>query len=277
MTPETWEFLKIAGPLLSSTIGAAAGAVGGPWFKEWIQNRQVGKTQQQTRWSPLLRAALDFKERLIELRAKYLQRPLPRAWSRKPDVPSEAGDFCELYTLAVDPEPIDDWYKQKGDPDTRRKDGDAVQRVHMRIHELNCASTTLYMTAKYLAFAQRVRKELEERTLLWPKSAAARRRLADLLDAVRTEFHGSSKDHPGAGVIKELQDSIGETMWNSNGTVMSEFEFRKELLKTPGWEQFLELLRFYVNFHLKTGEQAEVVKTIRALEELCLELRKVCT
>ncbi len=274
MSPEAVEVLKLLGSFLAGAAGAVAGAVGAPFIKEWWERKHLRTTEKQVRWRPFLGAAQDFKQGLIDLKAKYQQKPLAAPWDRRPALPTEARDFVELLTLNQDPAPIDKWYDDlKTDPDAVRNDAGAVQRVRVRLHELNCATNSLYKTAKYLGYAQRVRGELEQGRLICPQ--ATRNQLIGLILNVRAELNGTSKDHPGAGVIMELQDSIGESVWSPDDRVISELEFRKSLLQTPGWEQYLELLRFFVALHLKLD--SEVAKTITALDDLCPLLERMCT
>lgn len=63
-----------------------------------------------------------------------------------------------------------------------------------------------------------------------------------------------------------VQDSIAEMVWGPAGRVITNLEFRKRLLELPGWEQFINLCRFFVHFQYKV--EHEVAKTIPALREL---------
>jgi hypothetical protein len=42
----------------------------------------------------------------------------------------------------------------------------------------------------------------------------------------------------------EQQESIGEMMLTSDGSVITQSEFRQRLLELPGWEQYTALLTF---------------------------------
>ncbi len=138
-------------------------------------------------------------------------------------------------------------------------------KSELRIHELNGATISLYRTARYLGYAQRVRRELEHGQL--KLSRAKRKKVVSLLVEVRDELNGRS----GAGIIDDLQDLIGESVWDQEDSVISYYEFRERLLKSEGWEQYVELFRFYVHFHLKMN--TEVLKTREALGNLldCLK------
>ena len=94
-----------------------------------------------------------------------------------------------------------------------------------------------------------------------------------LLD-VRGELNGSSEKDPGAGIVDDLQDLIGESVWNPNdSSVITYYEFRERLLDATGWEQFTDLFRFFAHFHWKMDY--EVKKTIAALTPLCGALEKL--
>lgn len=146
-----------------------------------------------------------------------------------------------------------------------------MQGVRTRIHELNRATPSLYRTAKYLGYAQRVRRELVHGQL--KISRETREEMIKLLSNVRKELNGTSEQHPGAGVIDDLQDLIGESVWGQNDSVISYYEFRERLLSATGWEQFTELFRFFVEFHKKMD--TEVKKTSEALTLLQSALERV--
>jgi hypothetical protein len=115
------------------------------------------------------------------------------------------------------------------------------------------------------ADAQRVRRELGHGQLIIP--SGTRTEVIEPLSNVRKELNGTSEQHPGAGIIDDLQDLIGESVWGQDDCVISYYEFRERLLRTPGWEQFTDLFRFFVHFHLK--QDTEVKKTRDALQQLC--------
>lgn len=81
-----------------------------------------------------------------------------------------------------------------------------------------------------------------------------------LLSNVRGSLQGN------AGILVEQQDSIAEMVWGPAGRVITNLEFRKRLLELPGWEQFINLFRFFVHFRYKV--EHEIAKTIPALREL---------
>jgi hypothetical protein len=76
-----------------------------------------------------------------------------------------------------------------------------------------------------------------------------------------------------AGVFGEQQESIAEMVWGSADRVITNFEFRKRLLDSPGWEQFTNLFRFFVDFDRKLDY--EVKQTISALHELEQEVNQL--
>jgi len=186
-------------------------------------------------------------------------------------LPLEARDFHELYLLDKDAQPIDNFLELKVDPGARRKDPHAVQGVRTRIHELNRATISLHKTATYLGYAQRVRRELIHGQL--KISRETREERIELLSNVRNELSGTSEQHPGAGIIDDLQDLIGESVWGQDDSVISYYEFRERLLGATGWEQFTDLFRFFVDFHKKMD--TEVQKTRDALTPLCSALERV--
>jgi len=134
-------------------------------------------------------------------------------------MPSEARDFHELYLIEAEPELIQAFWVLRDSPGKQREDKQAVQRVRERIHELNTATISLYITAIYLAYAQRVSQELQ----LGQLHASPRRRqvLMDLLDDVRQQLGGSH------GIIEDLQDLIGSSLWKADDTTLTYYEFRE--------------------------------------------------
>ncbi|HSF30825.1 MAG TPA: hypothetical protein VLK82_10190 [Candidatus Tectomicrobia bacterium] len=276
MSSGTLELLKILG----SFIGALVGAIGALSFKEYLDQRRLQAKERQTRWLPLLRAAQDLKLRLDELTSIYKTEPPTYPWNNytwkdahgdEHPLPLEARDFHELYLLDKDTTPIDNFQELNMDPGARRKDEHAVQAVRARIHELNRATTSLYRTAKYLGYAQRVRRELAHGQL--EISRQMREQMIELLSNVRKELNGTSEQHPGAGLIDDLQDLIGESVWGQDDSVISYYEFRERLLGATGWEQFTDLFRFFVHFHKKID--TEVKQTNEALATLCSALQTV--
>jgi hypothetical protein len=274
MTPQTLDLLKLMG----SFAGGATGAVSGALLKQWFDQRDVRATQRQTRWLPLLEATRELKHRFEALTARYQ----PYRAKQPPELPSLAYDFWELYTLDKERKS----FGSLEDPgleavlDASRENASAVQRVRRRMsHQLNYAASSLYMTAKYLGYAERMLRELKEHRLLLPRNwsigprKAMQCEMIRLLSEVREQLQGVSKEHPGAGVIFEQQESIAESVWGLDNRVITSFEFRQRLLLATGWEQFTGLFRFFVHFHEKMD--TEVARTIQALEALCRALERV--
>jgi len=264
------DLMKEFGSFLSGAGLSAAGFI----FKDWWWPKWKSKAdQKQTRWYPLLEAAQDLKQRLEELTNKYKQCPPNDPWGKDQKLPSEARDFCELYTLHDDPDPIKNLDDSSLKPGLLRKNNDDQERVRTRMgHPLNFAANSLYRTAKYLGYAVRVRKELATNKLVLPERT--RRVMKEKLEKVRDELHGTSKQHPGAGIILEQQDLIGESVWSSNDYIISDWDFRERLLNEHGWQQYTGLFRFYVNFHMKIYN--EVADTIKALAALCEAIESLC-
>jgi hypothetical protein len=262
--------------ILASLVGAGMGAVGGVSIKEYLDRRRSREKEYQTRWLPLHSAAKDLKERLECLTSIYKTKPLKYRWDNytygdNEPYPLEARDFHELYLLDKDSAPISTFIDLP-DPGERRENKQAVQKVRERIHELNRATISLYRMARYLGYAQRVVSEL---TLGQLKIARPKRdKMIALLSDVRKELNGTSEKDPGAGIVDDLQDLIGESMWDpNNSSVISYYEFRERLLNTTGWEQFTDLFRFFAHFHWKMDY--EVKRTIAALTPLCDALEKL--
>jgi hypothetical protein len=240
-------------------VPGVIGIVGGYFVKKWEVKRQDHKvendlwsTQKQSHWSPLLRATRELKTRFEFLRDIYLEKPgMPF------DPKSLSGDFRELYMLSRAEIP----YVQDCDPNAPRKDEHGVQHIRARVcHELTFAESSLYITVKYLGNAEHVWRDLNEDLLNVPKDA--RDELMRLILNVRESLQGKS----GAGIFHEQQEYIGETVWSTAGRVITNLEFRKRLFDLPGWEQFKNLLRFFVEFAPKL--EYEVKDTIVALGDL---------
>jgi hypothetical protein len=257
--------------ILASFIGAVLGGVGAFLLKEiWLDRRKQRDREKQTRWLPLFAGAQDFKTRLDDLASKY-EGPT-NVWcewtsssKRTFRLPTEARDFHELYLLDANPQVIDESFTLIGDPGGARESESAVKRIRSRIHELNYATISLYRTARYLGYAQRVRRELEQGQLIVP--ATIRDEVIGLLLSVRRELNGTSERHLGAGIVDDLQDLVGESVWGEDDRVISYHEFRERLIAKSGWEQFTDLFRFFVHFHMKVD--TEVEKTREALKHLC--------
>ena len=97
----------------------------------------------------------------------------------------------------------------------------------------------------------------------------------------------------GAGIFAEQQESIAEMMSDSDGKVLSHYDFRRRLLELPGWEQFTALFLFFISEdnkldlsqlgnHEKNRARFvakvdhEVDATIKALARLETRLTKIC-
>jgi hypothetical protein len=272
MSSETIELLKI----LASFGGAILGGIGALTIKEWSDRRRSKQKEYQTRWLPLYSAAKDLRSRFGELIATYKQDQKQYQWSghkwtdserREYSLGLEARDFHELYLLNKDLQPIYSFNHLPNDPGDRRKDDYFVQKVRGRIHELNLATTSLYRTARYLGYAQRVHRELQLGQLEVPDASPGE--MMNLLSKVRRELNGKS----GSGMVDDLQDLIGEAVWSQDNSVITYYEFRERLLSPTGWEQYIELFRFFVHFHLKVDH--EVKNTIDALTPLCSALEQI--
>jgi hypothetical protein len=275
LSSQTIELLKIFG----SFLGAIIGAVGAISLKEYLDRRSSRHKEYQTRWLPFSIAVRELKERFDDLTSIYKHPSPPYSWGTlkwkdstgdEHVFPLESRDFHELYLLDINSSPIYNFGELSVDPGERREDEHAVQKVRERIHELNRATTSLYRTAKYLGYAQRVLKELMLDQLTIAESR--REEMTKAILYVRTELNGTSPQNPGAGIIDDLQDLIGESMWGPDNSVISYYEFRERLLNPKGWEQFTDLYRFFVSFHFKLD--TEVKKTREALALLAAALER---
>src|SRR5262245_13673661 len=249
------ESMKVLG---SGIIGVLAGYIARE-FEIRKQDRRkredLWTTQIQNFWLPLLEAARELKERFADLSRVYREE-----WTEVFTPESLAGDFRELYTLSRD----ENWMQR--DPNKLRKDDDVVQRVRTRMcHELNYAASSLYITAKYLGIAMYVQRNLRENMLVL--SNESRNEMMRLISNVRVNLQGN------AGVFGEQQESIAEMVWGPGGRVITNFEFRKRLLDSPGWEQFTNLFRFFVDFDRKLDY--EVKCTISSLHEFEHEVKRL--
>jgi hypothetical protein len=256
--------------MLSDLVKVVAGALIALAVKEAFDRWHSKVKERQTRWLPLLQAAQDLRTKLLDLVQRY--RTPQSQWDdhlwkdsrgMSHPLPSEARDFHELYLLDFDAEPIEDFNRQPINPGERRHDAASVRRVKARVHELNRATVSMHKMAAYLGYAQRMRRELRQGQLL--VSLATQREIAGLLDDVRAQLNGSS----GAGFIDDLQDLLGESVWENEG-VIGYYAFRERILSVAGWEQFNELFRFFVHFHYKADH--EVQDTVEALGILCVAL-----
>jgi Effector-associated domain 1/TIR domain len=193
---------------------------------QWIADRR-------SYYLPLQEAARDLEKRLADLARIY------RHESQDPGFTPESlsADFRELYLLS--PDPIAALYHPGTDPNQPRRDDHAVQRLRTRMgRELNFATSTVYLAARFLARAQMNRRLLKEGRTSLPAQPA--RQLRDRLAAVSEAWQGR------AGLPTEQQESIGEMMLTPDDRVITQFAFRQRLLEVPGWEQYTALLTFFI-------------------------------
>lgn len=223
---------------------------------------------------PLLDAGRQLEGRLSELAAVYTGQPSPHT----PE--SLSGDFRELYLLSRDE--IPNLLGSDGNQ-PRRNDQD-VQRLRKRMcYELTFATSSLYRTARYLAYARLVHLHLSGGGSSLER--ADREGLDRLIADVGTGLQGPT----GAGIFSEQQESIAEMMVDSGGKVLSHYDFRRRLLELPGWEQFTALFLFFISEDDKLDipeddERArfvakvayEVRATIEALARLETRLTELC-
>ena len=259
--------------LVTFASGSVATALVGPPIKERFERRALKIEQKKSRWAPLRTAARKLEQRFEELTSIYRTQPPTESWNGhkwNPEsnsdnrlLPSKARDFCELYMLDQNAQPIRHWYDERPSPIAVRKDPEKVDMMWVRFHEMTYAASSLHMTAEYLAYAERVREELRDGRLI--VSSGVQKGMHDLLLNVRQELHGTSKEHPAAGVIFEHQELIGKNMWKDNDTVIDLWEFYGKLLSRE-WAQFTDLFRFFIDFHLKL--ETEVANTKNALRQL---------
>jgi len=247
--------------------------------KTWRRTQQAAREDQWTAerrsyYRPLREAAHDFKTRLEDLGRIYRHEPPAHA----PFTPETLSrDFRELYLLS--PDPIVDLYGI--DPNPPRRNEHAVQRLRTRMcRELNFATSTVYRAARFLAWAQVNRMRLDEGQTSLPSQPA--KQLRDQLAAVSQAWQGPS----GAGLPTEQQDSVGEMMVNSDGRVITQFQFRQRLLEVPGWEQYTALLTFFITedediegrpnaARFSPKVEHEVVRTVTALGTLIASLDQI--
>ena len=259
------------------------GALGGYGVKIRLEKREENRrdrerwnAQKQSHWSPLLEAAQD-----LEARGTHLARQLRRCTDPRKcrgdhrcaqdkcaePVTRESfyRDCCELYMLSRDG--ITDL--QALDPNEPRRNDKAVQDTRRRMcHELTYAVSSLYKTAKYLGVAERVRRDLKGDLLML--DSRDRDEMVALIEGVRQGLQGQ-----GAGIFVEQQESIGEVVWAPAGGIITNFEFRQRLLKTPDWEQFTNLFRFFVDFEQKLDD--EVRATLDRLAKLIDGVGHLCS
>jgi hypothetical protein len=272
MPTEALEFIKL---LVTFVGGGFATLVLGPPLKNWWDRQRLQVEQQQTRWAPLRRSARGLESRLGELSTIYSAQPPVDAWKgytyrlgeRSMAYPSMARDFCELYILTGERGPITDFYEAGlPSPIVERQDTDKVNKMWTRLHELTYAASSMHKTAEYLAYAERVRIELEDGRLL--VTQRDRVRMLDLLRTVSNVLQGAT----GAGVINEHQQLIGQNVWRDSDMVIDLFAFYGMLLGRD-WPKLTALFRFYM--HIQWKLDTEVKQTREALTELAGVIEEV--
>jgi hypothetical protein len=275
-TTSTSDLATVA-PFFAAGLAALGGALGAFIAKELLDRKRLGVKEYQTRWRPLAISADHLNSRLTTLASDYRHTSHDYQWYNYTwtdlngqilPIPLAAKDFHELFLIEADPPLLDQNFGNLGDAaSSHRKDPQAIQRVRERIHELNAATISLYRTAVYLGYAQRVLQELQLDKL--DISDTTRRQLVMLLLEVRFKLNGPS----GSGIIDDLQDLIGQSVWTGDDTVISYHEFRELILSEKGWEQFIELFRFFAHFHFKIN--SEVKDTANALVHLSGALAQI--
>ena len=213
------------------------------------------RKEAQSYWFPLLEAADDLQHRLVEQKERYKEqksKPL-RDWY--------PGDFCELYVLDRDQVDTLNENLELADPNSARKDEQAVERTRIRMaYQLTYAVSSIYKMARYLGTAEYALRALKEFNVMLPDEARSKI-MCCILD-VRASLEGKRE---ATGIFSEQQEAIGEIVWDPAGQIITHYEFRKRMFE-PGWEQFIGLFRFYVHFHQKL--ESEVNDTIEALQSL---------
>ena len=267
--------------LIPILLAAVLGYVGKLAQDQWAARQERRRSQAQ-QWAhdrqryllPLAGAARHLHERLTCLAQTY------RGGTCAPGTAASfSRDFRELYALS-DEELHGLWNLDAADPNRRRRDPDTVQRVRTRMcRELNYATSSLYLAARYLARAGLVRQLLDDDRSSLPRAAISD--VTERLQAVTDALQGAT----GAGLASEQQDSIGEIMRTADDRVFSQYEFRRRLLEVPGWEQFTALLTFFITenddpahpgaarFGAKVDH--EVRATVQALRRLEATLRRL--
>ncbi len=259
LQPGFLDLIKVIVPGVIGLIGVVIGIVGGYFIRRWEVEKDLWSRQKQDHWSPLLRATQELKKRFEILSHKY-ERQLGHE--------SLTVDFCELYILRRDK--INNDLDPVYDPNASRKNENSVQNIRTRVcHELTFAESSLYITVTYLWNAEHVWRDMYEQRLILPNDA--RIEMMGLIRNVQESLQGPS----GNGIFTEQQKYIGETVWSTAGGIITNLEFRNRLFDLPGWEQFANLLRFFVQFELKV--KYEVADTILALGLLEVEVDHLCS
>jgi hypothetical protein len=274
--------------LLSALVG-----YGGKLAQDWWTARRAQQKEDAALRSlhrqqfhlPLRDAGRQLEARLSELAGIYRGEPSQHTPG------SLNGDFRELYLLSRDellwsgdarPSILD------SDGNQPRRDDQAVQGLRKRMcYELTLATSALYWTARYLAYARLVHLHLS--------GGGSNLDEADQegLDRLIADVGAALQGKGGAGIFSEQQDSIAEMMVDTDGKVLSHYEFRRRLLELPGWEQFTALFLFFISEDDQLDIEAldepekhrarfvaklrhEVDATIRALARLERRLTEIC-
>jgi len=215
-------------PLFSLFGGAVGAALTNAFLTRWFAANEERLRQRRIRWLPLLEAAEDLRARFADLQDKYRNISDDRRWRRvKVEIegneqekwlPTWVRDFQELYTFSENPNPLRNLEDDNVNPvkvwDDARKNEAKKALIRIRMgHQLNYAASTLYKVARYLGYAQRVRKDLSTGRLDLQKDEPEPEEIESLLKETRQELHGTSEKHRGAGILLEQQDFIGEIVW----------------------------------------------------------------
>ena len=253
--------------LVSTFIGFC-----GKWAWDWRTARRAEKKEHQALRAlhdqqfhlPLLDAGRQLQARLCELSDIYSDIYMEEPSTHSPT--SLSGDFRELYTLSSD-EIVG---LLEINPNEPRRDGKKVERLRRRMcYELTFATTALYRTARYLAYARLAHLHLSGGGSTLEDDD--RKCLDQLIADVGAALQGPS----GAGIFSEQQESIAEMMVDSGGKVLSHYDFRQRLLELPGWEQFTALFLFFISEDdkLEIRHDDEHDKRARFIAKVCHEVR----
>ena len=250
--------------VLVSTFIGFCGKLAWDW---WTARRAEKKEHQALRslhdqqfHLPLLDAGRKLQARVCELSDIYMGEPSTHTPA------SLSGDFRELYTLSPD-EIVGLLEMNANEP---RRNGKTVEKLRRRMcNELTFATTALYRTARYLAYARLAHLHLSGggSTLEDDDRKCLDQSIADV---------GAALQGPtGAGIFSEQQESIAEMMVDSGGKVLSHYDFRRRLLELPGWEQFTALFLFFISEDnkLEIRHDDEHDKRARFIAKVCHEVR----
>jgi hypothetical protein len=273
-------YVEIA-QIFAPIVGVIVGLIGGDFVKSWDYKRQERQendklwlTQKQSRWSPLLRATREIKDRFEALVKIYYGKTNTILTCE-----SLRRDFCELYLLLSEREINEKIYDFQGgywshlfdcDPNAPRKDENLVQHVRMRTYsELTFAESSLYKTVEYLGNAEHVWSDLYENRFILPEEA--KKEMKHVIWDVRESLQGKQ----GSGIFIEQQEYIGEAVWSTADCVIANHEFLNKLFGLQSWEQFTKLFRFFVDLEFKL--EYEIKDTISALGRLEEKVNQLCS